>query len=46
MVLTAARRITGAAAAFTALAILASAAEDSWLAEADRALFEIVQGAA
>jgi membrane-associated phospholipid phosphatase len=39
---TAGRRVAGAAAAFAALAIVASAAEGGWLADADRALFETV----
>jgi membrane-associated phospholipid phosphatase len=43
MALTAARRITGAIAAFAALAIVASAADDGSLAEADRAVFEAVR---
>jgi membrane-associated phospholipid phosphatase len=43
MALIAARRITGAITAFTAVAILASAAERGRVADADRALFEVVR---
>jgi membrane-associated phospholipid phosphatase len=43
MTLIAARRIGGAATAFAAPAILASAAERGWMAGADRALFEAVR---
>ena len=43
MALIASRRITGATAAFTALAILAPAAERGRMADADRALFEAVR---
>ena len=43
MAVTAARRIPGAAAAFAAVWMLASAVGDGWAADADRALFEYVR---
>jgi membrane-associated phospholipid phosphatase len=43
MAMTAGRRLAGAAAAFTALAVLASAADTGHLADADRTLFEAVR---
>jgi membrane-associated phospholipid phosphatase len=43
MAMTADGRIAGAAAAFAALAIVASARNDGRLADADRALFEVVR---
>ncbi|MGH3198535.1 MAG: phosphatase PAP2 family protein [Streptosporangiaceae bacterium] len=43
MALTAARRITGATAAFAALVIVASAADNGSLADADRAVFEALR---
>jgi len=43
MAVIAARRIHGAVAAFAAAAVLASAAADGWVADADRALFEQVR---
>lgn len=43
MAVTADRRTAGAAAAFTALAIVASAGKDGRLADADRALFEVIR---
>jgi len=43
MAVTADRRIAGAAAAFAALAVVASARDGGWLADADRALFEGVR---
>ncbi|HTT54791.1 MAG TPA: phosphatase PAP2 family protein [Streptosporangiaceae bacterium] len=44
MAVTAARRIPGAAAAFAAVWMLASAVGDGWAADADRVLFEHVRG--
>lgn len=43
MAVTAVRRLTAAAAAFSGVAVLASAADRGWLAEADRRAFEAVR---
>jgi membrane-associated phospholipid phosphatase len=43
MAVTADRRIAGAAAAFAALVIVASAGDGGWLGDADRSLFETVR---
>ena len=41
MAVTAVRRLTAAVAAFAGVAVLASAADRGWLAEADRRAFEV-----